>query len=397
MNNMEIQRNKTRNLSTVGSIIAAFCIIIYLFALVQGAVRIYLNIEQRKEVIKIEFSQMANLAQSQSVNGFLNERYIQAINNSLITTKSIEALIITGSDNVYAFEKQRDFAIEWVNNTTPRFKNKFSFSNETLYQPLDIFDIRNANIKAVASAYDFNAFSKILKETLIIIAVGFAIAFITMLLQLLFAKPVRGEMVLVPTPEAKKKKMSVYEKESVTILPPQKVFSESKSTPKGLYSPRSNIGWEEYIKDRLDSELHRCSSTEKDLSLVLMDFINIPNDDMYVITADEAVSFYTSRDLLFEFGKHGIAVILPGTGLENAIEKSEKFYQRIMEKFQHNEDSIFNMKIGLSSRSGRLLNAERIMLETKEALKKAKNDPATTIIAFKSDPEKYRDYIRTFN
>jgi len=47
----------------------------------------------------------------------------------------------------------------------------------------------------------------------------------------------------------------------------------------------------------------------------------------------------------------------------------------------------------MSSRSGRLLNAERLILEADEALKKARTEEKSPIIAFKSDPEKYREFI----
>jgi GGDEF domain-containing protein len=126
-----------------------------------------------------------------------------------------------------------------------------------------------------------------------------------------------------------------------------------------------------------------------------MEFAYISDDVIYKQITHEAVSFFTSRDLLFEYGKYGISIILPGNGLDTAINKSEKFYQRIIEKFFIDDDSMAAVKIGLSSRSGRLLNADRLMLETREALKKAKNDLKVSIIAFKSDPEKYRDFIRT--
>jgi hypothetical protein len=65
-----------------------------------------------------------------------------------------------------------------------------------------------------------------------------------------------------------------------------------------------------------------------------------------------------------------------------------------MGKFPPVNNSISNLFIGLSSRSGRLLNAERIMFECNQALEKAKSDPKSSIIAFKSDPEKYRAFIR---
>jgi GGDEF domain-containing protein len=167
--------------------------------------------------------------------------------------------------------------------------------------------------------------------------------------------------------------------------------------PKGLYSPRSNIGWEEYTNDRLDSELHRCASTEKDLTLIIMEFVDVMSDDMFMQAAEEAVAFFSSRDLLFEHGTQGILAILPGIELNAGLSKSEKFYQRKMEKFPNSYKSSSSFCIGLSSRSGRLLNAERLMLETEEALHKAKRDRKSSIIAFKSDPEKYRAFIASQN
>jgi GGDEF domain-containing protein len=97
--------------------------------------------------------------------------------------------------------------------------------------------------------------------------------------------------------------------------------------------------------------------------------------------------------LLFEYGRWGISVILPCDGIDTAIAKSEKYYQRITEKFQAGYSRASSLCIGLSSRSGRLLNAERLMFEAREALKKAKAETKNKIIAFKSDPEKYRAFI----
>jgi GGDEF domain-containing protein len=166
----------------------------------------------------------------------------------------------------------------------------------------------------------------------------------------------------------------------------------SKPAPKGLYSQRSGLGWEEYIKDRLDSEIHRCSAAENDLVLILMNFRGVSDDETFKKAADETVNFFSSRDLVFEYGQSGAAVIIPGTDLEAGISKSEKFYQRVKEKLP--EDSAFNLRIGMSSRAGRLINADRLLLETREALKRASGDPNTAIIAFKSDPDKYREYIK---
>jgi hypothetical protein len=51
--------------------------------------------------------------------------------------------------------------------------------------------------------------------------------------------------------------------------------------------------------------------------------------------------------------------------------------------------------MGLSSRSGRPVNAERLMFEAEEALERAMMDPVSHIVAFKSDPEKYRAFMES--
>jgi GGDEF domain-containing protein len=372
---------KTSTSSAGGSVIAAICIIIYLFALVQGAVRIYLSIEERKITAEREFSNIADLALSTGIQGFMDNRFINIINNALSSTKSLEALIITGPDGGNAFEKKQGFAISWVNNS-PRFINKFYFIYQGLYRSLDIPDVRNANIKAVANAFDYPEFIKIMKETLLVILTGFALAFFTFLLQLLMGKSSKPDLVYAPSHESGR-----------SGITGNREPESSSSVPKGLYSSRSGLGWEEYTKDRLDSELHRCSSAEKDLTLILMDFTDIGEERVFILVAEETLSFFTSKDLIFEYGERGIAVILPDSGFEAAIAMSEKFYQRIVDRFPQSYMAAYGLCIGLSSRSGRLINANRLILEAAEALKKAKSDSKTSIIAFKSDPEKYRAFI----
>ena len=380
---MEIKNKKPGNPSLGGSIIAAICIVIYLFALVQGAVRIYLSIDERKITAEQEFYNIANIAMDVGNQGFMSVGFVNSINNALTSTKSLEALIITGPDGGNAFEKKPGYAIAWVNNA-PRFKNKFFFLNENLYKPLAISDLRNANIKGIANAFDYAEFIKIMKETLFLILIGFALSFFTLLIQSLVGKGSKTESGFVPI---------IKQEKNLRVIKDL----DTSSGPKGLYSSRSGIGWEEYLNDRLDSELHRCSSSEKDLALLIMDFTDIGEEKVFRQAAEEAVTFFTSRDLLFEFGESGITVILPGTGFETAVAMSEKFYERITERFPKSYSEAYGLCIGLSTRSGRLCNANRMILEAMEALKKAKGDSKTSIIAFKSDPDKYRTFIASQN
>jgi GGDEF domain-containing protein len=224
-----------------------------------------------------------------------------------------------------------------------------------------------------------------------LVLLGFALAFFTMLIQLLYGKPtdnLHEETTTVPlsiyTQKSSKPDIEIQNKETVIT---------KETSPKGLYSPRSNIGWEDYTNDRLDSELHRCASTESDLTLLLLEFTDKLSDTQFKQAAEEAVSFFVSRDLLFERGSFGITIIYPSMDLETGLDKAQKFHQQINEKLflSHKERNC--VCIGLSSRAGRLLNAGRILLEAGEALKKAKRDRESPIIAFKSNLDKYRNFI----
>jgi hypothetical protein len=51
--------------------------------------------------------------------------------------------------------------------------------------------------------------------------------------------------------------------------------------------------------------------------------------------------------------------------------------------------------MGLSACCGRPVDAERLMFEAEEALERALMDPVSHIVAFKSDPEKYREFMES--
>jgi len=177
--------------------------------------------------------------------------------------------------------------------------------------------------------------------------------------------------------------------------PSRTVQPADSGGPRGLYSPRGNIGWEDYIGPRLDSELLRCAANEQDMVYMVMEFKNLDvlDDKFYMSFANDAVEFFTMRDLIFELGEGGIAVILPNVDLTASTTKAKTFHERCFSKYSGVFKSQTDLCIGLSSRSGRLIDAERLIFEASEALKKALSDPVSHIIGFKSDPEKFRAYI----
>ncbi|MDR1931133.1 MAG: hypothetical protein LBQ44_10980, partial [Treponema sp.] len=180
-------------------------------------------------------------------------------------------------------------------------------------------------------------------------------------------------------------------------LPEDKEEKAKTAGPEGLYSPRGNIGWEEYTKDRLASEIHRCAASEQDLTVLLAEWDEKVDctEELFNSFAAEAVKFFNLKDLTFVKGKKGLSVIIPGADLKQGIRKAEEFHSRIIKALGDTSGVREGLRVGISSRSGRLIDAERLLFEAANAL--AKTSPPSPIVAFKSDPEKYRDFIRREN
>jgi hypothetical protein len=405
------QKNTHHKTPVITAIIASVCIIVYLAALVFAAVRIYISIDERRMAAEREFFDIADLASSAGVLGFMNEPFIQTMEDALAASQTLEGLIISGPNGEYAFEKEEGSVINWVNNS-PRFKARFDLYREPLYQHLRIEGLRNVNIQAAAGILNYDILTSILKRTLLLILAALILAFFTLVLESLIGKArytprYRDDYYNAGKPKEGSGGDKAAEPAAGAVdfsVPPRDEAAAPRETefpaeeasagPKGLFSPHGNIGWEEYTTDRLAAELHRCASFEQDLIFMIMEFKKDVTEAFYNQFAGDAVNFFTLRDLIFEKGERGISIIYPNIDLDMGFTKSEEFHNRILSKYS----GIFKLKtdlcIGLSSRSGRLIDAERLMFEAAEALERALADPVSHIVAFKSDPEKYRAFIR---
>jgi hypothetical protein len=524
----------------VSTIIAALCIMLYIGALSYGALSIFNSVTERRTLADREFDGLADLASAAGVLGFMNEPFIQAIQDAIDGSETILGTVITGSKGEFAFERERGTVITWVNNS-PRFVPRFAVTNPPKYLPLRIEGQRNANIYAVSGYLDYDYCLEILKRTLLLVLFSLTLAFFTLLMDALLAKngtrPVQGTQPKAPpgdgtglragppvgerkppegpgeprpadtasaadttnTPDTGDTASSMTGAAPALEGPPEEKgpgkgerpgtkpaeppvnllaagdrddeddldfdfseddefpdfndepsFEESPeessleestleesapgspadgfSTPgspasgspapreepeespqdktqeeapagrgeeQGLFSRRGNVGWESYTEDRLDSELHRCASAEQDLAFIICAFKE-PEDlskEAFRRFCEEAVTFFEHRDLIFEHGDQGLSIICPNYSLEQGIARSEEFGSRVLGKLFQPAGARMDLRFGLSSRSGRLIDAKRLMLEAGEALKRAAGDPASHVVAFKSDPEKYRQYI----
>jgi hypothetical protein len=411
----------------VSSIIALVCIAVYVLALGIAAYKIITDINERQRLAEREFAELVDISSAAGVLGFMNEPFREAIQDALMNSQTLQAVIISGPLGVDTFERERGRIITWVGES-PRFKTVFGISAEPFFMPLRLEGIRNTTISAVSNYINYEGLIDILKYTLLAILAALALAFSTLITEFLQTKtaapagsspkhragPVPeendafDEEAVFPEEDFAAAVEAVPEAETLPeaeALPEEEFVAEAEAVPetpveappekpRGLYSPHGNIGWEDYIKDRLSSELHRCAASQQDLVFAIIAFKNPEkiNEPEFMTFADEAVKYFIHRDLIFEKGNRGIAVIIPNIDVDQGLIKSEIFHDQMLQRlspvFQKTD-----LCIGLSSRSGRLIAEERLIFEAEKALDKALQDPAASVVAFKSDPEKYRAFI----
>jgi hypothetical protein len=126
-----------------------------------------------------------------------------------------------------------------------------------------------------------------------------------------------------------------------------------------------------------------------------MEFKLVMDDPSYARFAADTARFFSSRDFICERGERGISVICPGLNLDAGFLNAGEFHTRVIGKYPSLIKSKTDLCIGLSARSGRPVDAERLMFEAEEALERAMMDPVSFIVAFKSDPEKYKAFMES--
>ncbi|MCL2381533.1 MAG: hypothetical protein FWC64_08050 [Treponema sp.] len=379
---------------------------IYIVAVGFGVVRVIVDIGERRNLAGREFHYIAERASSSAVLfGFMSREYQETMRDALEASRVLLGAIISSSSGDFAFERFPGSSVAWVGNS-PRFQTRIDFPGQPLFLPLRIDGQAHVNIQAIYSIINNAFLVRVLRDTLLAVLVALAVAFITLMAELI-QKNRRGYQVPASpaalsetgpgpvSPQAAGESLPPVAKPDAAVTPPP-VADEGEDTPQGLFTQRGNIGWQSYTNDRLASELHRCASFEQDLTFLVMEFkcAEAINDSLYHQFADEAVSFFVMRDLIFEMGEKGIAVIIPSVDLDQSMARAEEFRRQIASRLPESFEGRSKLFMGLSSRSGRLIEAERLVMEASTALKKTQEEPVSHIVAFKSDPEKYRNFVK---
>ena len=159
------------------------------------------------------------------------------------------------------------------------------------------------------------------------------------------------------------------------------------------YSPETGLSWESFLNERLTNELKRSAQSEQELSFTLIYCPNFKDPSVYSQMAKKLKRVFTMGDLVFEYTLKGVkafAVILPDTDLMVSIDLVKEF---LNDADLSKDRCRGGATAGLSSRSGRLVDASILIKEATAALSRAEKDPETNIIGFKPDPGKFRNYL----
>lgn len=171
------------------------------------------------------------------------------------------------------------------------------------------------------------------------------------------------------------------------------VNAEAIEKVRGLYSPITGISWQEYLPEYLESELRRAASSEQDIALVIMKLDDFTLESMIGKKISALlIDFIKFRDMIFEFDNNGFAAILQDTNLDEAMKKAEEIYKgakNILTEY----DISKSVSIGITTRTSRLISAGRMIEEAHAAVNRAIKNNDDPIVAFRVNPEKYREFI----
>lgn len=148
----------------------------------------------------------------------------------------------------------------------------------------------------------------------------------------------------------------------------------------GLYDDESGLAKEEFFADRLEQEISRSASKNENMSLALISAQEL-SDEAFSTLLDTIRENYQDRDLNFQRGERGLALLLQDSELNPAL-------QRIRELTEPWQD---NIRVGVSARNSRLIDAAQLLTEAEHALGRAQ--AGKPVIGFKADPDLYRENL----
>jgi len=294
------------------------------------------------------------------------------------------AVQVYSHDDGVRFSVVRSEADEYIHNPIEESGKFGKFPANITYlilkEPMNIENMRGLEAIYVAKVLTDSE----IKNTLFIILITVAALFAVTLL-LIFVKPGGTEQYNVKddTGDSGETFQDTDNSEEISdeefTLPDLSNDDFSFEEPEQDELPEETANTDSSFRERLEKELERSASFNQDLSLLI--FSGNPDADNFI------KDFFKFDDLIFKLTNGNTAVIEVNRDLDSSMAVAEEMIKEYINKTFDK-----NLKAGISSRNGRLINAENLITEAESALQKTTGEE--TIVGFRSDPEKYRIFIR---
>ena len=165
----------------------------------------------------------------------------------------------------------------------------------------------------------------------------------------------------------------------------QEIFEHNKENKEQI-SPITQLNLQASLERKLDEAI--VSETQVSISLIKINGLDRGNSISQKVVLILKNSLKEAQ--LFEYQADSYAVITVGSDLQSTVDDFENIYNRITD-FLKDNNAANEVSIGISSVSGRSVDANRIILEASQALNFASRDPDSPIVAFRANPDKYRE------
>lgn len=171
----------------------------------------------------------------------------------------------------------------------------------------------------------------------------------------------------------------------------QNQIEETEPAPQAHISPVTNLNVQSSLEGSLENAIK--SNQKTTVSLLKVNGLDRGNaiSQKIIEILKNSASRASEGAQIFEYNADSYAVI-GSKDLQETVDDFEEIYNKITD-FLKDNNSANEVSIGISSASGRKVTAERVLLESSQALDYASQDPDSPIVAFRANPEKYQEFI----
>jgi hypothetical protein len=392
------------------AVMSVICIVVYAASTFYALLLIYGAVNEHRDLSGHEYAELRDFAVSAGVLGWKTPGFREDIRDAVSQSRTLQAVIITGPGDYSITVEKAPGIIKWT-GSYPHFSSGFYMLKRLEPAALVIDGQRNIVMSALATYIDFFNLLFILRKALLAILIAVVISFSLLIADIILKKPDASLQTEVE-PQAEVRKAERFYPEDTPAAADEK--AAEKDTGIDIKSERAEdervetyetepepplpdyetdtfgeFDDEPAFAETLAPELESADENDKELSLITAAWSE--EDAPYKLLIDTAKKYFKQGSRIFEKNVPGIYVIAGDTTIDEAFEAAKHLHREAVSKLPDGKKSA--LTIGISSRAGRTMHAERLIGEAERALGKAAEDAASPIVAFKVDLQKYKEFL----